>query len=73
MRLLLPYRPQGFKFVQTQRFLHRKDISMGNKKICKKCGREFDPDDTRENNRCGDGYHPEEAVEVGESGDPRYD
>ena len=46
---------------------------MGNKKICKKCGKEFDLDDTRENNRCGDGHHPQEAVEVGESGDPRYD
>lgn len=46
---------------------------MGNKKVCKRCGKEFDPADTRENNRCTEGFHPQEAVEIAESGDPRYD
>ena len=46
---------------------------MGAKKVCKNCGKEFDPNDTRENNRCGDAYHPSAAEEVGESGSPEYD
>jgi hypothetical protein len=43
------------------------------KKICKNCGLEFDPDDAKENNLClSNRYHPQEAVHVG-TADSRYD
>jgi len=41
---------------------------MAEKKVCKNCGKEFDPDNTAD--RCR--YHPEEAVHVG-TADSRYD
>ena len=43
---------------------------MGAKKVCKNCGKEFDPDDSATNNDCR--YHPEEAEHVG-TADSRYD
>jgi hypothetical protein len=73
LRLFLSCLKDRLIIFQTIRFLTTEDNAMGAKKICKRCGKEFDPDNSRENNRCTEGYHPQEAVEVGESGSPRYD